>query len=267
VLELARVGGYGLDRGAPDLGLQVGGRAFGDDAPEVDDPHPVGKRVGLLQVLGGEKDRDAVVSGEAGDLVPQGRPALDVEPGRRLVEEQQPRLVQQRQCQVEPALHPARVAAHAAIGGIGQADPFQERVATSLDLGERQAVQASLEAHVLTPRQQGVERSILEGDADHVPHRGPLSDDVVATHAGGARGGGQQGGQHVDGRRLAGPVGAQEAVDLAGRHLEVDAVDGARAVLELAYEVLDLDPVFVRDRHSASFPVPSSVGAIRGHAR
>jgi hypothetical protein len=44
----------------------------------------------------------------------------------------------------------------------------------------------------------------------------------------------------VHGRRLAGAVRAEEAVDLARRDLEVDAVDRARALLELADEALDL---------------------------
>ena len=53
----------------------------------------------------------------------------------------------------------------------------------------------------------------------------------------------QQRGEHQHRRRLAGAVRAQEAVDLARRDLEVDAVDGADAALELAHEALDEDAV------------------------
>ena len=49
--------------------------------------------------------------------------------------------------------------------------------------------------------------------------------------------------QHLHRRRLARAVRAEEAVDLAGRDLEVDAVDRARALLELADEPLGLDRV------------------------
>jgi hypothetical protein len=45
----------------------------------------------------------------------------------------------------------------------------------------------------------------------------------------------------VHGRRLAGAVGAKEAVDLARGHREVDRVDRARAFLELPDELLGLD--------------------------
>ena len=40
---------------------------------------------------------------------------------------------------------------------------------------------------------------------------------------------------------LPGAVGPEEAVDLARRHLQVDPVDGPRAVLEFADEAFDLD--------------------------
>ena len=51
----------------------------------------------------------------------------------------------------------------------------------------------------------------------------------------------QQRREHVHGRRLARAVGAEEAVDLARADLEVDAVDGLDAALELAHEALGAD--------------------------
>ncbi len=100
----------GLDRGAADLGLQLPRRALGDDRAAVDDPDAVGEHVGLLEVLRGEEDRDPVLLGQAPDLLPQRGAALRVEAGGRLVEEEQARLVHEREREVEPALHPARVA-------------------------------------------------------------------------------------------------------------------------------------------------------------
>ena len=92
-------------------------------------------------------------------------------------------LVDERQGQVEPALHAAGVAADAAVGRLGEAHPLQERVATALDLRRSQAVEAALELHVLAPGEQRVERRLLERDADRVADGGPLADDVVAGHA------------------------------------------------------------------------------------
>ena len=104
-----------------DLGLQRLGRALGDDAAAVDDRHPVGEHVGLLEVLRGEEHRDAVVGGQAPDLLPQRAAALRVQARGRLVEEQHGRVVDERQREVEPALHAARVAADLAVGRLGEA--------------------------------------------------------------------------------------------------------------------------------------------------
>ena len=94
---------------------------------------------------------------------------------------------------------------------------------------------------MLAAGEERVERGLLEGGADVRPDLGPVVHDVEAGDAGRAGGRRQQGGQHVDGRGLARAVGAEEAVDLAGRDRQVDPVDGARPLLELAHELLGLD--------------------------
>src|SRR6266545_896196 len=108
-VKLLGIGRDDLDGRTPDLGLQLGRRSLGDDLAVVDDPHPIGERVGLLQVLGREEDRHPLVPGEALHLRPEGQTALDVETGGGLVEEEDARLVDEREREVEPALHPARV--------------------------------------------------------------------------------------------------------------------------------------------------------------
>src|SRR5436190_1920296 len=128
-------------------------------------------------------------------------------------------------------------------------------------------MEPALKAHVFPPRQQQVERRVLERDADDVANGRALADDVAAGDRRGAGRGGQQGGQHVDRGGLPGPVRAQKPVDLARRDLEVDPVDGARPVLEFTDQALDLDPV--GRLHPASFRgVDVSVaveGTNRGH--
>ena len=65
-------------------------------------------------------------------------------------------------------------------------------------------------------------------------------DDVVAEHPRRSGVGTQQGGEHADGRRLAGTVRAEHAVDGARLHGEVDAVDRRRGAEPLD-ESLGLD--------------------------
>ena len=93
---------------------------------------------------------------------------------------------------------------------------------------------------MLGAREEGIERGLLEGRSDVGSNLRPFADHVVAGHARRARRGRQQGGQHQHGRRLARAVRPEETVDLARRDLQVDAVDGAWALAELTYEVLDL---------------------------
>ena len=228
--------------GRPISALSASGVPSATILPLVDDRDAVRQLVGLLEVLGGEEDRDAVVAREPLDLLPQRAAALRVETGRGLVEEEDPRPVHERERQVEPPLHAARVAAHLAVGRVRvrptRSSSAAPRAARS---APRQAVERGLELHVLGAGEERVERGLLERRPDRGAHPGSLVDHVVAGHARAARRGRQQRGEHVDGRGLAGAVGAQEAEDLAGRDLDVDAVNRARALLELADEVGGLD--------------------------
>ena len=93
--------------------------------------------------------------------------------------------------------------------------------------------------------QERVERGLLQRGADRAAHLGALRDDVEARDARLAGGGRQQRREHEHSRRLARAVWPEEAVDLARRHPQVDAVDGAHAALEVLDEAFDLDPVLV----------------------
>ena len=77
------------DQVAGELGLERRGGVVGDDAAVVDHHDPLGERVGLVEVVRGEHDRRAVLGAQAQDVLLQVGPALRVEAGRRLVEEEQ----------------------------------------------------------------------------------------------------------------------------------------------------------------------------------
>ncbi len=70
-----------------ELRLEAVGGVVGDDLAVVDDHDPLGHRVGLVQIVGGEHDGHAVLPPEAEDVVPQVGPALRVEAGGGLIEE------------------------------------------------------------------------------------------------------------------------------------------------------------------------------------
>ena len=94
----------------------------------VDDPDAIGEDVRLFEVLGGQEDGDLVLAREPRDLVPKRGAALNVEPGGRFVEEEHAWPVDECHREVEPALHPARVAADLAVGSMCQPDAGDQLV-------------------------------------------------------------------------------------------------------------------------------------------
>ena len=69
----APVGRDRLDGRPADLGLERRRRALGDDVAVVDDPDAVGEDVGLLEVLRGQEDGDAVLAREPARPPPRAR--------------------------------------------------------------------------------------------------------------------------------------------------------------------------------------------------
>ena len=241
VLELRRVLRNRLHARPADLGLELLGRALSDDAPVVDDPHAVRQHVGLLEVLRGEEDGHAAVARQALHLLPERAAALHVEASRGLVEEQDSRAVDERQREVEPPLHAARVAPHTTVRRLYEPDPFQQHVRALACLRPGHPVQGGLKLHVLAAGEERIESCLLKRRPDRGAHLAALLDHVVPGHPCAARGGRQQRGEHVDRGGFAGAVRTQEAVDLAGLHAQVDPVDGARPLLEFANELLSFD--------------------------
>ena len=84
-------------------------------------------------------------------------------------------------------------------------------------------VEASLDDQLAASGDLRVAAPLLADVADPLPHLAGLPPQVEAGHGGLAAGGGQQRGEHPQGGRLAGPVGAEEAEGLTSRDIEVDA--------------------------------------------
>ena len=83
------------------------GRALGDDLRLVHDDEPVAQLLGLVHVVGRQDERHAPLL-EPVEPVPEQVAGLRVEAGRRLVEEQDRRLVDERPGDRQAPLHPAR---------------------------------------------------------------------------------------------------------------------------------------------------------------
>jgi hypothetical protein len=163
--------------------------------------------------------------------------------------------------EVEPPLHPTGVGADLAVGRGGEPDALEQLLGAAPALVARDPVQGHLEAQVLAPGQERVERRLLERRPDRRAHLRPLLHDVEAGDARAPRRRREQRRQHVHGGRLAGAVRAEEAVDLAGRDRQVDPVDRADPALELANQPFRLDPVV----HALNLPAAAEPTARGSH--
>ena len=98
-------------------------------------------------------------------------------------------------------------------------------------LGRAHAVEPGVVDDLLAGAGLGAGGAALRHVADPPADADGVGDQVAAGDGGRAGGGLEQGGQHPQRRRLAGPVGAEEADDLPGVDVEVDADDGVHFLL------------------------------------
>ena len=204
--------------------------AVDDDPTLVEDRDPVGEVFGLVQVLRREQHRGAVL-GEFLDGLPHLDAPLGVEPGRRLVEEDDRRIPDQAHRDVEAAAHATGIGRHLPRGRVGQREPIEQVVrdrARVLDLP-----QLGDQHEVLAPAEDFVDGRELSGEADRLPHVRRQRGDVEAVDADCPGVGLEQRGQDLHDRGLAGPVGAEQGEDAAPRHVEVHAAQHLQLLVGL----------------------------------
>jgi hypothetical protein len=199
--------------------------ALGADLALVDDPDPVAQPLGLLHVVGGVEDRHALLL-ERLDPRQDGVPALWVDPDGRLVEDEQTRLVEEADPDVQASFHPAGVGVGPLLGSVAQLDQVEDLVDARVELAAGQPLEPTEEAQVLAGRQVGVDRQVLGDQPDDRlglgrtdVHRPPVDEDLAAVTP-------EEAADHRDRRGLARAVRAEQPVRLAGGDREAHAVDG-----------------------------------------
>src|SRR5437899_8315780 len=189
----------------PRVAREIRRRAFGDDAPLLEDVRPGGDRERLDDVLLDQQHRDAV-GVDAGDDLEHLIDDLGRQTERRLVEQQEPRHGHQRTPDRDHLLLTARERAGQRAPALAQ--DWKRRVdsleALSPSLARRRRVAADLE--VFFHRHRREEPATLGNEREAVPaelmrrHRRQLAS--VETDR--ARAGRQKAGDRVDERGLAG---------------------------------------------------------------
>ena len=245
-----------LDLGGREQLLELGEGAVHDDPTLVEDRDPVGELFGLVQVLRREQHRRAVL-GELLDGLPHLDAPLGVEPGRRLVEEDDRRIPDEAHRDVEAAAHATRVRRHLPRRRVGQREAVEQVVRDRARVLE--VPQPGDQHEVLPPGEDLVDGRELSGEADRLPHVRRLRGDIEAVDAGSARVGPEQRGQDLHDRGLAGPVRAEQGEDAAPRHVEVHAAQHLQLLVRLL-QALHVDRRGLLGSHQTallSFPVSS----------
>jgi len=190
----------------------------------VHDGDPLAEPVRLLHVVGREQDRLAVAV-QLAEQVPQRQPALRIEPGRRLVQEQHRRAVEDRARHHQPLRHPAGQRVHRRLGPLGQLELLEQLVRDLAGPLGPHAEEPAVKVQVLPHGELAVQGVLLRNDAAQLLGQRRMRGDVDPGEVGPARCRHHAGGQHPGGGRFPRAVGTQQAEDLARLDVEVEPVD------------------------------------------
>lgn len=197
-------------------------RPFRNELPAVHDGQAIAQGVRFVQVVGGQKDRGAGLL-QLPDLIPEVGAVLRIKADRRLVEEQDGRAVDQAQRDFEAALLPAGVRLHGPVGHRRQFKGGKQLAGAGLRLAAVQAVQPAGQHQIFPSGRFRISPAGLARVADAPAHVPGAAHEVEPADGGAPAIGGQQGGEHAEGRRFAGSVGAEKSVDFSMPDPECDA--------------------------------------------
>ena len=198
------------------------------EATLVQDGDPVGQLVGLLQVLGGEEDRDAVLADQVTDDLPHRAPAARVE--ARPVVGSSRKMIRGRPTSVmaRSSLRrmPPEYGGQRLVSRTVVKSNFSEELGRPLPrFALSEVVQFSYQHQVLEAGQQSVNGDRLPGHADRGPHCVRLAGQLVPSDPGLARVRLAQRAQDAHRGRLPGPVRAEQREDRALGDVQVDVVE------------------------------------------
>ena len=145
-----------------------------------------------------------------------------VQAGRRLVEQQQLRVAQQRAGDPQPLAHAVRVAADLVARPVGEVDGVQRSIDPA---GGTIAVERGDELEIAPAAHVRIEARRLDEPGDAVERAHAVDQRVAPEELDCALVGADEPEQHPHRRRLAGAVGPEIAIDVTAADRQVDVVD------------------------------------------
>jgi hypothetical protein len=227
--ERLLAGSADFDDAAREAGAECARRVEREHAAFVQQRH-ARAALGLVEIGRADHDRDALVE-ELGQQLPELAARDRIDPGRGLVEQDEPRFVHERAGERELLFHAAGQPVGQAGSERAQAGEREQAVAPggvlphAVDLGE--------ERDVLVDAQVAVQAEPLREVTD-LPRQGHmLAGGIAAEHLHAAGILAQQAADHADDRRLSRTVRADQPEHPAARHAHRHAVEGAHGAESL----------------------------------
>ncbi len=216
----------------------------------VDDGDAVAEFVGLFHVVRGQNDGNSLFT-QAANGVPHGDATLRIEPGARLVEEEDLGTVGDGTGDLDTLGEAARELRRVGMSAFGKVKLAQELVRTFFGLRAGEAEVKAVEVDVLEDGAGAVERVVLRDNADGSSRDCGSLHDVDSGDADATRSWQGAGGADADGSGFAGSVGAEKAEQLTLANAEIDTVDGDDPLLA----VIHLLKAFNLNNHCGFTPV------------
>lgn len=195
-----------------------------DDAPVHDEGHPITQAFRLFDIMGGQQNggaRPVQIVDKPAHLAGAGH----VDAGGRFVQKQNTGLVDNSGNDGQLALHSFGIAAELAPGRCTQAELVEQFPGPFPTLGFFQTVEGGAEAEILITAQFRVEIAFVGNHPDQVLGSPRSFDAVQAADANAPRIGPGQTSEHIDGGGLTGPVGSEQAEQLARDNLKTQLID------------------------------------------
>jgi hypothetical protein len=244
---------------------QRGGRTLDRQAPGLQEADPVAAS-GFVHVRGADQDREVFLGDQADDQLPEGLARARIHAGGRLIQQEDPRAVDQRGRQSEFLFHPARELPGGAAGEFPQADEIQDFPAARQPAVSRKPAHFGEEAEVLEDRQFLVQRESLRQIADLRARVFDLARHLESGDDDPARRGRERAAEQAHGGGFPGAVRADQCVDLAPADAQREAVDGPE-VVEHLHHVKRFDRRLVACHVRIQFPLSLPLGRGGGGKR
>src|SRR5258708_23050191 len=119
----------------------------------------------LVDEMRGPENREASCPAETADVFEQKLPADDVETDRRLVEQKQPRIMQESACDLDPSPLPAAQPSHIVATAFGKIDAAEFGRDPRFADAAGNSLPPRMGAQVLLDREIKVQSRVLEDDA------------------------------------------------------------------------------------------------------